>query len=325
MSSANYISTIDRYHEHAKAVRELIESIVTGIGEPRLLEDPNALRRVTERLAAMYPFVDLIYALDADGIQIAEYGTDETGFVSAEPGQGKGMDRSQRPYFKQAQDCEGVYLTGPYLSSASRDLCISATLRMPYKDGVGFLVVDVDIEAMMSFLLGDTLRRKAEPVFRLLYSTFALAMLLVAGVLFYSSMSELITSMMEPGWVSEVRLKPFEVIVILTLAMAIFDLAKTIFEEEVLMQKDVHRHSTVRRTMTRFVAAILVAILIEGLLTMFKVSMGYSDQGLNASLMVFSAAALLIALGLYVYLGAMAERALLGNNKRSQRTHEPDK
>ena len=101
--------------------------------------------------------------------------------------------------------------------------------------------------------------------------------------------------------------------------MAVFDLAKTIFEEEVLLEKDVHRHSTVRRTMTRFVAAILVAILIEGLLTMFKVSMGYSDEGINASLMVFSAAALLIALGLYVYLGSLAERAISGNHKRDKR------
>jgi len=319
MSSANYISTIERYHEHAQAVRELIESIVTGIAEPRLLEDQSALRRVTERVISMYPFVDLIYALDEDGIQIAEYGTDESGLVSKEPGKGKGMDRSQRPYFYYARDCEGVYLTEPYLSSASRDLCVSATIRVRRGDTIGYLVVDVDLEAMMSFLLGDTLRQRAEPVFRLLYGVFAMAMLLVAGVLFYSSMSELITSLMEPGWVSEVRLKPFEVIVILTLAMAVFDLAKTIFEEEVLLEKDVHRHSTVRRTMTRFVAAILVAILIEGLLTMFKVSMGYSDEGINASLMVFSAAALLIALGLYVYLGALAERALSGNHKRDRR------
>jgi len=34
---------------------------------------------------------------------------------------------------------------------------------------------------------------------------------------------------------------------------------------------------------------------------------------------VFAAAALLVALGLYVYLGALAEQALLGNNGRSRR------
>jgi len=318
MHSANYISTIDRYHEQSRSIRELIESIITGIGEPRLLTDQSALHSVTEKLIDLYPFVDLVYLLDEDGVQIAEYGADETGHVNRAMGRGKGMDRSQRPYFKFFREEEHVHLTEPYLSSASRDLCISATLRIEHAGRVGYLVIDVDLEAMISFLLGDTLRRRMEPAFRALYGLFAAAMMLVAGVLFYSSMSELVHALMEPGWAAELRLKPFEVIVVLTLAMAIFDLAKTVFEEEVLMEKDVHRHSTVRRTMTRFVAAILVAILIEGLLTMFKVSMGYSEQGGVATLMVFAAAALLVALGLYVYLGALAEKALLGNSGRSR-------
>ena len=323
MHSANYISTIDRYHEQSRSIRELIESIITGIGEPRLLTDQSALHSVTEKLIDLYPFVDLVYLLDEEGVQIAEFGADETGHVNRAMGRGKGMDRSERPYFKfYKSDEEHVHLTEPYLSSASRDLCISATLRIEHQGRVGYLVIDVDLEAMISFLLGDTLRRRIEPFFRVLYGLFAVAMLLVAGVLFYSSMSELVGALMQPGWAAELRLKPFEVIVVLTLAMAIFDLAKTVFEEEVLMEKDVHRHSTVRRTMTRFVAAILVAILIEGLLTMFKVSMGYSDQGGVASLMIFAAAALLVGLGLYVYLGALAEKALLGNNGRSRRLRD---
>jgi hypothetical protein len=318
MHSANYLSTIDRYHEQSRSIRELIESIITGIGEPRLLTDRDALRSTTEKLIDLYPFVDLVYLLDERGVQVAEFGADDSGRISGGDRK-RGMDRSARPYFRFIEGSERVHLTEPYLSSASRDLCVSATLRLEQDERVGYLVIDVDLEAMISFLLGDTMRRRVEPIFRVLYGLFAIAMLLVAGVLFYSSMSELVYALMQPGWAAELRLKPFEVIVVLTLAMAIFDLAKTVFEEEVLMEKDVHRHSTVRRTMTRFVAAILVAILIEGLLTMFKVSMGYSEQGATATLMIFAAAALLVALGLYVYLGALAEKALLGNNGRKRR------
>lgn len=313
MHSANFISTIERYHEQAQAIRAMASSIITGIGEGRLLHDQSALRDVTERLVNLYPFVDLVYVLDDHGVQLAEYGQDDRGQVSTRRDIGKGMDRSQRPYFQAVRDQEKVVLTEPYLSSASRDLCISAALQLHDGDQSGYLVVDIDLEAMISFLLGDTMRRRAEPLFRALYGIFAAAMLLVAGVLFYSSLKELFDALMQPGWAAELRLKPFEVIVVLTLALAIFDLAKTVFEEEVLMEKDVHRHSTTRRTMTRFVAAILVALLIEGLLTMFKVSMGYSPAGLMAPAMIVSSAALLLALGLYVYLGARAEQALLSN------------
>jgi len=320
MHSANFISTIERYHEQAPAIRAMISSIITGIGEGRLLHDQDALRTVTAHVAELYPFVDLVYMLDDAGVQLAEYGPDDRGIVGTRHDVGKGQDRSQRPYFQAVCDQDKVVLTDPYLSSASRDLCISAALQLHDGDKTGYLVIDVDLEAMISFLLGDTMRRRVEPLFRLLYGVFATAMLLVAGVLFYSSLHELFGALVKPGWATELQLKPFEVIVVLTLALAIFDLAKTVFEEEVLMEKDVHRHSTTRRTMTRFVAAILVALLIEGLLTMFKVSMGYSDAGMMAPVMVLSAAGLLLALGLYVYLGARAEQALLANPRGRSRT-----
>lgn len=311
MHSANFISTIDRYHEQETAIRALISSIITGIGEGRLLTDQDVLRNVTVKVAELYPFVDLVYVLDEEGRQVAEYGPDDRGFVSGKRDIGQGLDRSQRPYFQAVRNQSAVVLTEPYLSSASRDLCVSAALQLHEGERAGYLVIDIDLEAMISFLLGDTMRRRVEPVFRALYGIFATAMMLVAGVLFYSSLHELMGALMKPGWATEMQLKPFEVIVVLTLALAIFDLAKTVFEEEVLLEKDVHRHSTTRRTMTRFVAAILVALLIEGLLMMFKVSMGYSNTGFLAPLMILASAGLLLALGLYVYLGAGAERALL--------------
>ncbi|UJF22687.1 hypothetical protein [Shewanella sp. OMA3-2] len=66
----------------------------------------------------------------------------------------------------------------------------------------------------------------------------------------------------------------FGIIIFLILALAIFDLGKTILEEEVLMHKDIFRHSSTRRTITCFISTILIAISIEALLTMFKASLG---------------------------------------------------
>ncbi|MEF3193777.1 MAG: hypothetical protein K6346_06160 [Halothiobacillaceae bacterium] len=93
--------------------------------------------------------------------------------------------------------------------------------------------------------------------------------------------------------------------------MAIFDLAKTTLEEEVLMHKDIFRHSSTRRTITRFLAAIIIAVSIEGLLLMFKSALGEADHLLEAAFVMLSAAILTVGLGLYVYLGAQAEARLL--------------
>ena len=47
-------------------------------------------------------------------------------------------------------------------------------------------------------------------------------------------------------------------------------MGKTTLEEEVLLYKDILRHSSTRRTITRFIAAIIIAVSIEALLMIFK-------------------------------------------------------
>ena len=93
-------------------------------------------------------------------------------------------------------------------------------------------------------------------------------------------------------------------------ALAIFDLGKTTLEEEVLMHKDIFRHSSTRRTITRFIAAILIAVSIESLLLMFKSVLESPEYLTNAVAMMAAAIGLLVGLGVYVYLGAKAEVAL---------------
>ena len=113
------------------------------------------------------------------------------------------------------------------------------------------------------------------------------------------------------------HLKPFGVIIFLTLGLAVFDLGKTILEEEVLMHKDVYRHSSTRRTITRFMAAILIAVSIEGLLLMFKSAVGDGERVLDGVWMMATAVGLLVGLGLYVYLGARAEQLLLSQKPKT--------
>jgi hypothetical protein len=108
------------------------------------------------------------------------------------------------------------------------------------------------------------------------------------------------------------------VIIFLTLSLAIFDLAKTILEEEVLTHKDIFRHSSTRRTITRFIAAILIAVSIESLLLMFKAALGTGEGLLPAVAMMLTVVGLLIGLGLYVFLGSRAEVALMSWHKQQK-------
>ena len=65
----NYISAIERYHEYKDAIHEIMSSIVTGIFDHRFIKDEEGLINAMHWLHLNYPFVDLIFTLDAKGIQ----------------------------------------------------------------------------------------------------------------------------------------------------------------------------------------------------------------------------------------------------------------
>lgn len=314
MADMSYLAVIERYHEFREPIRELLASIITGVTDSSLLHDQEAQRKALLSVRERYPFVQILYVLDEHGVQISEFAAGEGGEVSTRHDVGRGRDRRHRPYYQQAVAAEGVVVTEPYLSSADGTLCLSSA--MPIVDGEGkkgYLVIDVNLEALIRFLMGDT-RRRFEPVFKGVYTLIGLSLLGVVGLLMFNALRE--EAVIHPIQTEHDKLRPFGIIIVITLAMAIFDLAKTTLEEEVLMHKDIFRHSTTRRTITRFLAAIIIAVSIEGLLLMFKSAMGAADHLLEAAFVMLSAAILTVGLGLYVYLGARAEALLLAINRR---------
>ena len=317
MSTASYISIIERYHEFRSAIHELMASILNSLGEDHLFDDKNAQCQAMERLAEAYPFMELMFVLDEYGVQIGDNITVHSRHPRAYSGRGR--DRSQRPYFRLARESEGVVVTEPYLSSTNRKLCIATATRWPYNGDAtqGFLVLEVDLVGVVEFLMGDAPRRRFQPLFKGVYSAIVIGLFVVVAALLYSATTEIFALLASESSNSDTHLKPFSVIIFLTLGLAVFDLGKTTLEEEVLMHKDVFRHSSTRRTITRFVSAILIAVSIEALLLMFKSALGDANMLVPAVWMMMAAVGLLVGLGIYVYLGARAEVRLLSLRRYS--------
>ncbi|MEO5702283.1 MAG: PDC sensor domain-containing protein [Gammaproteobacteria bacterium] len=311
----NYLSVIERYREHREGIRELLASILSGIAAPELVGDSTGLCRAMQSLATHYPFADLLYTLDQNGIQTSDNISSEVKphYVNA----GQGRDRSQRPYFILARNTDKVMVTEPYLSCASNTLCMSAVVQLHDEVNAqpGYLVLDLDLAKTIAVFMGDSSRGRFQPLFKSIYVLIVLGLFSVVAVLLYSAFTDLATLFQAGHTLEAIQLKPFSVIIFLTLALAIFDLGKTILEEEVLMQKDIRRHSSTRRTITRFIAAILIAVSIEALMLMFKGALNNGVETLQGVWMMLTAVGLLVGLGLYVYCGARAETLLLSLRK----------
>ena len=175
----------------------------------------------------------------------------------------------------------------------------------------------ISLPQLIAWLMGDRGRRLATPWFKVVYVVLSLALFLIVATLIWHGLEQLYLLLCGE---QQNKLGTFSAIIFLTLALAVFDLGKTILEEEVLLHKDIFRHSAIRRTITRFIAAILIAVSIEGLLLLFKGSLGQNELLWPAVGVMGCAVGLLLALGLYVFLGAKAEAALIQANARFQPT-----
>ncbi len=90
-------------------------------------------------------------------------------------------------------------------------------------------------------------------------------------------------------------------------AIAVFDVAKYLFEDEVRRGNEKRSAAEARRSLTKFLSTIIIALFLEGLVLVFKTAredvtqMGYPTALLVASILV------LVGLGVYQRLSATVE------------------
>jgi hypothetical protein len=99
-----------------------------------------------------------------------------------------------------------------------------------------------------------------------------------------------------------------ESIALLTVAVAALELGQTIIEEEVLREAQMSAPTRVRRFLSRFMIVLVVALSIEALVAVFQYSHEAPAHLPYAASIGLTAAALLAAWGLFVWLNQSAEQ-----------------
>ena len=121
-------------------------------------------------------------------------------------------------------------------------------------------------------------------------------MLIALALSFYSA--SLIVSALASEW-GEAGPALLGAIGYVVIAVAVFDVAKYFVEEEVIRGREMRLASEARRSLTKFVSTIAIAVFIEGLVLVFR------QSGQDIALVLYPAAILitgvLIILGLGVY------------------------
>jgi hypothetical protein len=99
------------------------------------------------------------------------------------------------------------------------------------------------------------------------------------------------------------------------ISLAVFDVAKYFIEEEVIRSREMRQMSEARRSLTKFISTIAIAVFIEGLVTVFRVSKQDVERMLYPTALLLTAIVIVVGLGLYQRLSAEVEQKVEAKDK----------
>ena len=264
---------------------------------------PNRLPSLTEdmimprllKIKADLEGSDGVYLLDSKGVQLTP-----TFAKDREIDEDKGKIRADRAYYYRAVREARCTITDPYPSLITGQLCVTASQPIYCEDGNLKYVacLDMSLDEVLKISHLNTMDMFFSKLFKYSYGAFALALIAVALLLFFKSLQSFFIYDITPV---HFKIKDvFESTILLTLALAIFDLAKTLIEEEILGQNKEHNISGPHKTMVRFLGSIIIALSIEALMLVFKFAITDPQMLIYAMYIVAGVAMLLIGLAVYI-------------------------
>ncbi|PHR56325.1 MAG: hypothetical protein COA44_08170 [Arcobacter sp.] len=258
-----------------------------------------SVEAVTGRLRKIMgdqPDCEGVYLLDDKGTQISP-----TYLPNNEKLEAAGEVRSTRAYYYRAVKEKRCTITDPYPSLITQELCITAS--QPIFDEAGVVKYIACLDMPLASVIQLTHPTAANSLFgrisKTAYTLFSLSLAMVSLLLFVKGVESFLSHGIDYRHLEVKTI--FEATILLTLSLAIFDLVKTIFEEEVL---GIHRKSNsgANRTMIKFMGSIIIALSIEALMLVFKFAMIEPDMLIHAVELIAGVSLLTFTLAIYIKL-----------------------
>lgn len=141
---------------------------------------------------------------------------------------------------------------------------------------------------------------------RAVFGLASLALILLALGMIAQGIYEPIAAFMRPGGDAKTAL--LGAIGYIVIAIAVFDVAKFVIEEEVVRSREKRDAGEARRSLTQFTSTIAIAVFLEALVTVFRVSTEKVEDMLYPTFLLVAGTLLVVGLGLYQRLSITVER-----------------
>ena len=242
------------------------------------------------------PKSEVVYALDSNGIQI----TDNISDHKQLKGIGKGEDRSDRAYYYRTFKNHSCTLTDPYPSQITNRMVVTSSFPIYDEDDnlLCIICVDITLGNILKMVHPSSVDSVTGTLSKVAYTAFSVALSAVSLLLFVKGISSFLHFGLDFSIIDINEI--FKATILLTLSLAIFDLVKAIFEEEVLGKEKKKGSGESHQTMVRFLGSIIIALSIEALMLVFKFALTDPGQLQYAVYLITGVSILLISLSLYM-------------------------
>jgi len=238
-----------------------------------------------------------VYLLDNKGVQVTP-----TYAANKQIDEDAGKIRADRAYYYRAVREERCTLTDPYPSLITQELTVTASSPIFCENGNLKYVacLDMPLDEVLKISHLNTFDALFSQFFKYSYGLFAVALIAVALLLFVHGIQSF--------FVKEITLSHlaiddmFKATILLTLSLAIFDLAKTLIEEEILGRHKEQNIAGPHKTMVKFLGSIIIALSIEALMLVFKFAITDPQMLLYAMYIIGGVALLILSLAVYIKL-----------------------
>ncbi|MFT5660222.1 MAG: hypothetical protein ACI9TV_000863 [Sulfurimonas sp.] len=189
----------------------------------------------------------------------------------------------------------GFAFTKPYQSITTGTTCI--TVSKKEEDKIVFL--DFDLEILLERLGLIEKNKFFSTVTKSFYIIAGFFMMFLSLVAIIYAGVDFVTNLMNFKLSIDTIFKP---IIATTLGLAIFDLAKTILEQEVYYKSYIKDPKIEIKTLTKFLVTILIALSIETLMVVFKIAIENYDKLINALYLMLGTSLFMMALSFMIYI-----------------------
>ncbi len=274
------------HDEHLIEIEHFMYDSIVNLGEMKFLVVNNF-----EALFKTFPSLELVYACDSEDLHQVSNNIHRNRIDK----ESKGLNRSHLVQTLKFNK-DGIAITRPYTSSATGKICVTVAK----KEDNRIFFLDFTLVTLLEKLGLIEIHKEFNFINKGFYlASTTLMMVLAIFAIGYAGYEFIHYIFVKEVLSIESIFKP---VIALTLGIAIFDLSKTILEQEVLFKSYAKSSQSEYKVLTKFSVTIMIALLIESLMVVFKIAMNDYSQMIHAVYLIGVIAVLLVSLGLFIYL-----------------------